>query len=36
MTDWWTMCFDMAVNIYGNGADTIIISPNEKTISNFS
>ncbi|XP_052312432.1 uncharacterized protein LOC112328962 [Populus trichocarpa] len=29
-TDWWTMFFDGAVNVYGNGAGAVIISPNKK------
>jgi ribonuclease HI len=29
-TDWWTMFFDGAVNVYGNGASTVIISPDKK------
>ncbi|XP_024459508.1 uncharacterized protein LOC112327981 [Populus trichocarpa] len=29
-TDWWTMFFDGAVNVYGNGAGTIIIYPDKK------
>jgi len=29
-TDWWTMFFDRAVNVYGNGASAIIISLNKK------
>jgi len=28
--DWWTMYFDSAVNICGNKADAMIISPNKK------
>ena len=28
--DWWTMYFDEAVNIYGNGAGTITISFDKK------
>jgi len=28
--DWWTMYFDGAVNLYGNKADAMIISPNKK------
>jgi hypothetical protein len=26
-TDWWTMFFDGAVNVYGNGAGVVIVSP---------
>jgi ribonuclease HI len=29
-TDWWTMFFDGAVNVYGNGAGAVIISPDKK------
>jgi len=29
-TDWWTMFFDGAVNVYGNGAGVMIISPDQK------
>ena len=29
-TDWWTMYFDEAVNIYGNEAGTMIISYDKK------
>ncbi|XP_073261648.1 uncharacterized protein [Populus alba] len=29
-TDWWTMFFDGAVNVYGNGAGAVIISPDQK------
>jgi ribonuclease HI len=29
-TDWWTMFFDRAVNVYRNGAGTVIISPDQK------
>nr|XP_034920866.1 uncharacterized protein LOC118053664 [Populus alba] len=29
-TDWWTMFFDGAVNVYGNGASAVIISPEQK------
>jgi hypothetical protein len=29
-TDWWTMFFDVAVNVYGNGAGAVTISPNKK------
>jgi hypothetical protein len=29
-TDRWTMFFYGAMNIYGNGANTVIISPNKK------
>jgi hypothetical protein len=28
--DWWTMYFDDAVNVCGNGADAVIISPDKK------
>ena len=28
--DWWTMFFDGAVNVYGNGAGAVIISPDKK------
>jgi len=28
--DWWTMYFDGAVNVYGNGVKAVMISPNEK------
>ena len=30
MTDWWTMFFDGAVNVYGNGAGAVIVSPDRK------
>jgi len=29
-SDWWTMYFDRVVNMYGNGAGAMIISPNKK------
>ena len=29
-SDWWTMYFDGAVNVCGNGASAMIISPNKK------
>jgi ribonuclease HI len=29
-SDWWTMYFDGAVNVYGNGAGAVIISPEGK------
>ncbi|XP_061979625.1 uncharacterized protein LOC133700079 [Populus nigra] len=29
-TNWWTMFFDGAVNVYGNGAGAVIISPDKK------
>jgi len=29
-TDWWTMFFDKAVNVYGNGAGVVIVSPDQK------
>jgi len=29
-TDWWTMFFDGAVNVYGNGAGAVIISLDQK------
>jgi hypothetical protein len=29
-TDWWTMFFDGAVNVYGNRAGAVIISPDKK------
>ena len=29
-TNWWTMFFDRAVNVYGNGADVVIISLDQK------
>jgi hypothetical protein len=28
--DWWTMYFDGAINICGNGVDAVIISYNKK------
>jgi hypothetical protein len=28
--DWWTMYFDGDVNVCGNRADAMIISPNKK------
>ena len=28
--DWWTMYFDGVVNVCGNRADAMIISPNKK------
>ena len=28
--DWWTMYFDGDVNVYGNKAGAMIISPNKK------
>jgi hypothetical protein len=28
--DWWTMYFDDAVNVCGNGAGAVIISPDKK------
>jgi hypothetical protein len=28
--DWWTMYFDGALNVYGNRAEAMIISPNKK------
>jgi ribonuclease HI len=28
--DWWTMFFDGAVNVYGNGVGAVIISPDQK------
>jgi hypothetical protein len=31
--DWWTMYFDGAVNVYGNGASEIIIFPDNKQYS---
>jgi len=30
MTDWWTMFFDGAVNVYGNEAGAVIVSPDQK------
>ena len=29
-SDWWIMYFDCAVNICGNGAGAVIISPDKK------
>ena len=29
-TDWWTMFFDGVVNVYGNGAGAVIVSPDQK------
>ena len=29
-TDWWTMFFDGAMNVYGNGAGVVIVSPDQK------
>jgi len=29
-SDWWTMYFDGAVNVCGNGASAVIISPDKK------
>jgi len=29
-TNWWTMFFDGAINVYGNGAGAVIISPDKK------
>jgi hypothetical protein len=29
-SDWWTMYFDGAINVYGNGAGAVIISPDKK------
>jgi hypothetical protein len=29
-TNWWTMYFDGAVNVYDNEADVVIISPDKK------
>jgi ribonuclease HI len=28
--NWWTMFFDRAVNVYGNGASVVIISLDQK------
>ena len=28
--DWWTMYFDGTINVCGNKADAMIISPNKK------
>jgi hypothetical protein len=31
--DWWTMYFDSVVNVCGNKAGAVIISPNKKQYS---